>query len=774
MKRKVICIFVLSSLILMSFTFSNQAILAHKNSINPESLPSINQTPHDPIVIANDSNFTDYGFAGIGTSETPFVIESLSIITFTNDTGIYINGTTKHFVIRNCFVAAYRNGIIIENASNGTVTLETNTCNGHRDYGIKIYNSHNVTILHNISNSNQYYNGITLERSEEALLMNNTCNFNNNVGIYLEYSPNATLIDNLCQANNRGIDIEKSENANLTSNTISNNNYVGITIDESTRSILSYNNCSFNHGSNIYIDDSPYTSIVNNTCNNSFQSRGLMIAKSDNSRIINNTCMNNDEESIYFYNTISIELINNTFEDGIQIDLDTLEEYLGCKIENNRVNGKLLGYFLNEDDMNLIDPVYAQLFLINCTNINISNQELSTIKNGIEVGWSTNITISNIACNNNEDNGISIFYSNNTIISDSFFNNNGNGIKIVESRNIVLTNNIASNNIFSALNGHGIAISSSEILELVGNTCNNNEFLGIYIEDSTTIIMTNNTCLENGGGIFIEDSEEVELKGNKCNYNNGNGIYLSIVLDSRIEDNQCNYNGNEGMYLTGANNATVESNKCNNNVEAGIYVFYSPFSVLENNLCNNNENGIYCTGSYFAQIINNTCNENTEYGIYISGGREPPTGKWVIISNNTIKQNNYGIYLMGAWYCQITFNTIQENTLYGIAVDGVSQENVIHHNFFIDNNLGGTSQAYDNYPNNTWYDEITEEGNYWSGWDKKKPYRIDGDVKSKDLYPLNESMERINYQIATVVFTILGFVSIGVYIKRKNKVKCKS
>jgi len=109
----------------------------------------VNLTPHDPIEITNDNNFTDFGFPGTGTPEEPYRIDNYQITDYVTN-GIYVNGTTKHFVIINCKIGVYRNGILITNAANGTVTVTNNTCNGHRDYGIKIENSHNVTLENNM------------------------------------------------------------------------------------------------------------------------------------------------------------------------------------------------------------------------------------------------------------------------------------------------------------------------------------------------------------------------------------------------------------------------------------------------------------------------------------------------------------------------------------------------------------------------------------------------------------------------------------------------
>jgi parallel beta-helix repeat protein len=99
-----------------------------------------------------------------------------------------------------------------------------------------------------------------------------------------------------------------------------------------------------------------------------------------------------------------------------------------------------------------------------------------------------------------------------------------------------------------------------------------------------------------------------------------------------------------------------------------------------------------------------------------------------------------GIYLQES----SSFNNISNNFLkgndFGISIEN-SEYNIIYHNDFIENNLGGTSQSRDEGSNNSWYNVSISEGNYWSDWNGIGSYVIDsvtfGDVV--DLYPLAES-----------------------------------
>ena len=460
------------------------------SSTSPKVL-DLSLTPHDPILITNNANFDDYGFPGAGTSGDPYIIENYEIET-TQEIGISITGTTKHFVIRNCYVEAFF-GIYITDVFEGTATIIKNTCSNNGAYGIKLVRSTGVTLTNNTcSNNGAYGIGIGVEYSSSgATLTNNTCSNNKGCGIYVDSSSDTTLTDNTCSNNNYGISLDSSSGATLTNNTCSNNNY-GIFLDSSSGATLESNN---------------------------------------------------------FYN------------DGLTISEDSIEDYLTHTVENNWVNDKLLGFYINLNKDIISDPIFGQLIFINCSEIVVCNQELTNTLIGLYLRWCGNATISN-------------------------------------------------------------------------NICSNNRF-GIDLSSSSGAILTDNTC------------------------------------------------------------------------------------------SNNNRDGIYLDSSSGATLTNNTLSNNEGYGIVLSS--LPP-------------------------------------------YESDSDNNIIHHNIFIDNNLGGTSQAYDEGTNNTWYSKELEEGNYWNEWDSKEPYPIDGDADTTDPYPLNENLDRISYEFIIFIPSIILIASLcSIIRKRKHK-----
>ncbi len=226
-----------------------------------EGYPSlIASTPQESIEITSDYNFTDYGFPGIGTAEDPYVIEGYNITT-TDENGIYITETTKHFIIRNCYVDAFRMGIFIDDVVESTTAIVNNTCTNNQ-YGIFVQYSDTSIVFNNTCKEN-YYHGIMVDTSGSSIIKSNTCT-NNDVGICLDDSPSSTISNNNCTNNNFGIwlrfDVSYSS---ISSNNCTNNN-VGIYLCYSNVCVLSYNHLQENSEYGVKLESNGFNVVHNN------------------------------------------------------------------------------------------------------------------------------------------------------------------------------------------------------------------------------------------------------------------------------------------------------------------------------------------------------------------------------------------------------------------------------------------------------------------------------------------------------------------------------
>ena len=543
-------------------------------------LPNEDIVDDSIINIQKDADFKSYNFPGKGTPSDPYVIENYTITT-TNAFAICINSTSKHFIIRDCYLEANNSAIYIGNVASGTANITQNVCKNTLQYGISLESAPGTILTSNICTNNSY--GIHLFSSNDAVLINNICTAND-YGIYLDVSMNSVLINNTCLDTGLSIYLYHSDDAILL-----NNNCNAILLIYVSHSVLTNNTCK-NHAHGIYVYHSSYVTVTNNTCISN--DHGIYLSFSSYVTLTNNTLIN-----------CSLKL-NQPFE----------SENYTYEVENNTVNGKELGFFVNNSSLIISEPAYGQLIFINCSDMIIRNQVLSNISTGLLLFYCDNMTLSNNLCTNSTD------------------------------------------------------------------------------------------------AIFLRYSSRISLTNNNCSFNSGDGIKL--------------YH---------SSNATIKNNVCYNN-DHGIFLDYSSdYAFLFNNSLNNNLCGVYID-NYIATVTNNTFNNNT-YGVFLSGFSNTS------VINNTFENNDYGLWNFHSIYCIVTYNLFRNNSHYAIMVRTYAFLNIIHHNSFIDNNLGGTSQALDDghYStfNNTWYDKETNEGNNWSDWTGVGEYHIDGEANATDPYPLS-------------------------------------
>jgi parallel beta-helix repeat protein len=141
------------------------------------------------------------------------------------------------------------------------------------------------------------------------------------------------------------------------------------------------------------------------------------------------------------------------------------------------------------------------------------------------------------------------------------------GIYLYSSSDNTITDNTCNNNDFYA-----ISLYSSSNNTITGNTCNNN-FYAIYLHSSSDNTVTGNTCNNNICSIYLYSSiNNNTVTGNTCN-NNNFGIYLVSSSDNTVTGNTCN-NNIFGIYLYSSSNNTVTGNTCNNN-DYGIRLYSS-------------------------------------------------------------------------------------------------------------------------------------------------------------------------------------------------------
>ncbi len=352
------------------------------------------------------------------------------------------------------------------------------------------------------------------------------------------------------------------------------------------------------------------------------------------------------------------------------------------------------------------------------TILNTTLNEIGLI--GVYLEYSSSVSIINCTMTKNGWDGIELFYSPGAVIINNTLSDNGDyGIELWHSNNSTLTNNVFYND---GVYFYDISITNYLNFSFENNWVNG-KILGYYkgIDDLTL------TDPDYGQLILVNCKRPTIYNQNLSDTAIGMLLYDCDYAD--IMNNTCSYN-QCGIYLESSTYSIIVNNTCNNNEDA-IKTMYDYESTFVNNTCNFNfESGLRLFISHDCIVYNNTYIENVLSAIYIwscSGN---------IVTNNTCLSSNYFcIYLESSASCLLAYNDIQYSFLYGIYLNFDSYDNVLHHNKFTDNNLGGDSQGYDDGTNNIWFDTITLEGNWWSDWTGISPYPLDGDANNNDPYP---------------------------------------
>jgi len=507
------------------------------------------------VFIDENIDFKLLNLPGSGTVDDPYLIENYHFSD--QNYAIYINGTTKCFIIQNCIISSSNYAIYLENIKDCSVIIQNNLCSDCQN-SVVVEESNSVTVRNNTCKNTE--RGFSITSSTNILVSDNVCFNNTRVGITFSYSTFIRIEKNTITYCRSGISCYGIDNSILRNNTCSYCDYECIKISSTKNSLIENNTIAFGirAGLELYIANN------NSISGNQFFSCGL--------------------------NPFT------TYDDT----------YSQNKITNNLVNNKPLGYFENLTNEVFSEPNYGQLFFINCSNLVLQNQNLTSASLGLTLYRCKNTTIQN-------------------------------------------------------------------------NVCNNNSYSGIFVRDSQKMIIYNNTC---------------------------------------------NFNKREP----------------DSSVGRGIETFNISGLFLINNTCLSNHCGIDLRYSHNAIIANNTC-ATSFYGFYLSDCINAS-----IFANN-FNNNLLGINLWDSEFCVIIYNLFSKNSKYGLRIcDG--DNNTIHHNNFIQNNLVySPSQAYDSGDNNLWYDNSTNEGNYWSNWLGSGNYSIDGFSNAADLYPLSSVVVFVNLLI---------------------------
>lgn len=400
-------------------------------------------------------------------------------------------------------------------------------------------------------------------------------------GIRLFFVRNCYVADNIASNHERGISIWESDD-NIVEYNILSNNRNGIYVKSSTSNRITYN-YALDNGAGIYLERAYDTTIIDNSISG------------------------NDYGIVHFNSSYTVLADNVMTGVGVFIDGTSLEEWNTHSIDtSNTVNGRPVRYWKNVTG-GTVPLNNGQVILANCANVIVENQNVNNGSMGIEVGFSSYVTIANNVASHNYRDGIYIYGSDNITMTSNNASNNGNsGISIVRSITNVITDNTISSN-----RKNGIFCNDCDINAITRNAIFLNgpptppsrlEYSAVYLEYSDQNVITQNSVLSNSNVAFALLSSDINNISNNNFSNNGNGVFFG-----------------------GADNNKFISNTLLNNTVIGISLGASSHNLFATNNITRHLGGIGLGESL----------DNTLVGNYISSHDTSTSRSGIVISAST-------------------------------------------------------------------------------------------------------------------------------------------
>jgi parallel beta-helix repeat protein len=555
------------------------------------SLPAY--TVHQPINITSDSDFVDQGWPGLGTSETPYIIEGLNITT--SITSILIANTTRHFEIRDCWLSAsgvvWGDGIItFDNVTHGSIensvligvhsaitVYDSSNCSftenaiGTQVLGLLAYNLNESIFSSNIQSEPAIEYPIHVQRANRLVIGNNTfdsvsrdgvrlsfgidCIFEDNrfyihgvpylgqFGLVYRESQNCIMRGNVMDGFDSGLEVLYGSDNQVYNNTLTSL-WTGILL-RTTNALISDNMIRTEHlGIDVQVSNS-CTIELNEIDGIQASSIGI------ESRVAQNTLIRwNELHSL----DVAIQLQGG-------VDDRILENYVyDCMTAVSLEEFPGIGYEVGPP----VGAIIANNTFVDCGfSFTLSepsgfNHEITgnTINGGL-LGYFFNE--SNIIIDGANYEQVILAACSDAVV----FGGDLSGLTLMYCSGCEI---VGVNVSFSIWGIH--ILQSSDCLQSYIEGVNNDVAVNIDRSESCSVYRSH--FYDNGYGILLDESPRSRVYG--CDiYDNSYGIVLIGAHDSNIETNSIHHN-QHGIFILRTNDTLVGNNEVLHNWQMGIYL----------------------------------------------------------------------------------------------------------------------------------------------------------------------------------------------------------
>jgi parallel beta-helix repeat protein len=309
------------------------------------------------------------------------------------------------------------------------------------------------------------------------------------------------------------------------------------------------NNTARDSYQGICLEESHHNTLTGNTANKNSQD-GILVGLSGNNTLTGNTASGNGYFGIRLYFSPPNTLRSNSMTDNrcnfyswsrslseLRQDVDT----------SNKVDGKPVYLLLDRSDA-VIDPSTnaGYVAVINSTNITVKDLTITHSGHGVLFAYTNNSRIENVTGCYDKHSFLLYHSHNNMVVNNNATSNIYDGFRLWNSSNNSLLNNTSN------WNRYGTWLEFSDTNTLVNNSFYNNSQWGILIRDSSNNAVYLNNVLDNPRGSVLSVSSTVIWSSpEKLTYTYNSTRQLTGYLGNYWSDYRACYPGAAEVGSTG-------------------------------------------------------------------------------------------------------------------------------------------------------------------------------------------------------------------------------
>ena len=267
----------------------------------------------------------------------------------------------------------------------------------------------------------------------------------------------------------------------------------------------------------------------------------------------------------------------HTTRNGILVQLNSM--FREPKDEDNLVSISNCFIWENQWGVNLQSGSFSMVSRNDINNNHYGIQLYQTRRNvvhantlegnylGMRVLLSENNSIQSNRCSYSETNGIGLSNShNNTLKYNKLYFNNGSGLHIVFS-----INNSIYATTYLENNGSAIEIENCTTIELSEGSQLYNQRYGLWIRNSSNIVLYGLTLRNCEAGVVLENSTNVTMVNSEFGKNEEAGVWLRNASSVIIKGSEISFNTFGIRVANGSGNVSLHNNTIVDNTEYGLY-----------------------------------------------------------------------------------------------------------------------------------------------------------------------------------------------------------